>query len=46
MHELFLFGELAMKNGGIYSKTKPVSPAAEQLIGMMYKLVETGKKSF
>ena len=42
MHEMFLFGELAVKNGGLYSKTKPVSPAAERLIGMMYKLVESG----
>lgn len=42
MHELFLFGELAMKNGGLYSKTKPVSPAAEQLVGMMFKLLEKG----
>ena len=42
MHEMFLFGELAVKNGGLYSKTKPVSPAADRLIGMMYKLVESG----
>ncbi|KAL9124405.1 MAG: hypothetical protein Q9217_006260 [Psora testacea] len=41
LHQLFLFGELGMKNGGLYSKTKPVSPAAEQLIGMMFKLLET-----
>lgn len=43
MHEMFLFGELAVKSGGLYSKTKPVSPAAERLIGMMFKLVESGK---
>ena len=43
MHEMFLFGELAVKNGGLYSKTKPVSAAAERLIGMMFKLVESGK---
>ena len=43
MHELFLFGELAMRYGGLYSKTKPVSPAAERLIGLMYSLVESGK---
>lgn len=43
MHEMFLFGELAVKNGGLYSKTKPVSPAAERLIGMMFKLVESGQ---
>ena len=42
MHEMFLFGELGLRNGGLYSKTKPVSLAAEQLVGMMFKLVETG----
>ncbi|SLM34450.1 trna exportin [Lasallia pustulata] len=41
MHEMFLFGELAVKNGGLYSKTKPVSAAAERLIDMMFKLVES-----
>ena len=43
MYEMDLFGDIAYKNGGLYSKTKPVTPAAEQLIGMMFKLVETGK---
>lgn len=43
MYEMFLFGELALKSGALYSKTKPVSPAAERLIGMMFKLVESGK---
>ena len=42
MHEMELFGELGHKHGGLYSKTKPVTLAAEQLIGMMFKLVETG----
>ncbi|KAL8733849.1 MAG: hypothetical protein Q9166_001837 [cf. Caloplaca sp. 2 TL-2023] len=41
MHEMFLFGELGLKNGGLYSKAKPITPAAERLIGMMFKLVET-----
>ena len=46
LHEMFLFGEFAVKSGPIYSKvkTKPMTPAAECLIGMMYKLVEIGKK--
>ena len=44
MHELFLFGELAVKNGGLYSKTKPVSPAAERLIGLMFEFVESGER--
>ena len=43
LHEIFLFGQLACKNGAIYSKSKPVSPAAERLISMLYKLVEAGK---
>lgn len=42
MHEMFLFGELGLKNGGLYSKARPTTPAAERLIGMMFKLVETG----
>ena len=42
MHELDLFGDIAYKKHGLYSKTKPVTPVAEQLIGMMFKLVETG----
>jgi exportin-T len=41
MHELFLFGELALKGGGLYSKTKPVSTAAERLIEMMAKLINS-----
>ena len=41
LHEMFLFGQLAIKNGGLYSKTKPVSMAAERLIAMMVKLVES-----
>ena len=45
MHEMFLFGEQGLKNGGLYSKSKPTSPAAERLIGMMFRLVETGKSS-
>lgn len=45
LHEMFLFGEFAMKSGGLYSKTKPVTPAAERLIAMMYKLVDSGVAS-
>lgn len=43
LHEMFLFGQLAVKNGNIYSKSKPISPAAERLIAMMFKLVESSK---
>ena len=45
LHQMYLFGELAMRNGGLYSKTKPVTPAAEQLIQMLFKMMETGKAS-
>lgn len=45
MHELYLFGDLALKHGGLYSKSKPVTPAAERLIAMMYKLAESGKEA-
>ncbi|KAL8740054.1 MAG: hypothetical protein Q9190_007203 [Brigantiaea leucoxantha] len=40
LYEMYLFGELGLKNGGLYSKTKPISSAAERLIGMMLKLLE------
>lgn len=43
LHEMFLFGELAVKNGGLYTKTKPVSAAAERLIDMMFKLVDSSQ---
>ena len=46
LHQLFLFGELGMKNGGLYSKTKPITPAAEQLISMMFKLMETSNHTY
>ena len=43
MHEMYLFGDLAVKHGGLYSKSKPISPAAERLVAMMYKLAEAGR---
>ena len=46
MHEMYLFGELTVKDGGLYSKTKPVSPAAECIIGTMFKLVESGTSRY
>ena len=46
LHELFLFGQLAVKYGNIYSKSKPINPAAERLNAMMFKLVESGKLNF
>ena len=43
LHEMFLFGDLAIKSGGLYQKTKPNSPAAERLVQMMLSMVESGK---
>ncbi|KAL8952721.1 MAG: hypothetical protein Q9222_001370 [Ikaeria aurantiellina] len=41
LHEMFLYGEYGLKAGALYSKTRPTSPAAEKLIAMMFKLVES-----
>ncbi|KAL9006000.1 MAG: hypothetical protein Q9188_001234 [Gyalolechia gomerana] len=45
LHEMFLFGEYTLRSGALYSKSKPVTPAAERLIAMMYKLVDSGVAS-
>lgn len=42
LHEMYQFGDLAVKQGGLYSKNKPNSQAAEKLVGMMLRLVESG----
>lgn len=41
--EMFSFGDLAMKSGGLYQKNRPNSPAAEKLVHMMLRMVELGK---
>lgn len=43
LHEMYLFGDLAIRSGGLYAKNKPNSPAAERLIDMMLKMVEAGE---
>lgn len=43
LHEMFLFGDLAVKGGGIYLKNAPTGPAAARLIEMMVGMVESGK---
>ena len=43
LHEMYLFGELTVPNGGLYAKSQPSSVAAERLIAMMSKMVESGK---
>lgn len=39
LYEMFLFGELAVKNGGLFHKGAPSSTAAQHLIEMMTKLI-------
>jgi exportin-T len=42
LHEMFLFGELAVKNQGLYQKREPSSVASNRLIEMMSSMVESG----
>ncbi|KAF7712355.1 Exportin [Penicillium ucsense] len=46
LHEMFLFGDLAVKAGGLYSKGQPNGPAAVRLIEMMLGMVESDIRSF
>jgi len=43
LHEMFLFGDLAFRSGGLYFKGKPKNPAAERLVEMMQRMVESGR---
>jgi exportin-T len=46
MHEMYLFGELAVKNGGLYAKSAPSSIASQRLLEMMDKMVNSGLASY
>lgn len=46
LHEMFLFGDIAVKGGSLYTKSQPNNPAAERLIGMMSRMVESDIRSF
>lgn len=41
IYEIFLLGEVGLKNGGLYIKSKPASAAAGRLIDMMFKLINS-----
>ena len=45
LHEMFLFGELAVRNGGLYQKSNPSSEASQRLLDMMAKMVDSGLAS-
>ncbi|EMD65706.1 hypothetical protein GGP41_010569 [Bipolaris sorokiniana] len=46
LHEMFLFGELAIRNQGLYAKREPSSAAAQQLVVMMNSMVESGLANY
>ncbi|BDD59182.1 pre-tRNA nuclear export protein [Monascus purpureus] len=46
LHEMFLFGDLAVKSGSLYVKGVPHNQAAERLIEMMKRMVESDIRSF
>ncbi|KAK3044945.1 pre-tRNA nuclear export protein, partial [Coniosporium uncinatum] len=46
LHEMHLFGELAVRNGGLYAKRAPSSVASQRLIEMMVKMVNSDIASY
>jgi len=42
LYEMYLFGELAMRNQGLYAKREPSSVAAERLVAMMSSMLGSG----
>jgi exportin-T len=46
LHEMYLFGESAMPAQGLTSnKSQPMTPASEQLMAMMTKMIQSSKPS-
>lgn len=43
LHEMYLFGELAIPNAGLYAKSQPNGVASERLVAMMTKMIQSGK---
>lgn len=41
LYEIYLFGELAVKNAGLYQKSQPTNVASQHLVEMMSKLVNS-----
>ncbi|KAL9110240.1 MAG: hypothetical protein Q9227_005147 [Pyrenula ochraceoflavens] len=46
LYEIFMFGDVAVKSGGLYAKNKPNSPTAENLVQMMVRMVDCDIQSF
>lgn len=43
LYEMYLFGELALPNTGLQGKSQPSAAAAERLVLIMSKMVDSGK---
>jgi len=43
LHELYLLGELGVRNGGLYQKKVPSSDAAERMIQLMSVMISSGE---
>ncbi|OJJ80653.1 Ran GTPase-binding protein LOS1 [Aspergillus glaucus CBS 516.65] len=46
LHEMFLFGDIAVRAGGLYTKNQPNNAAAERLVEMMARMVESDIRFF
>lgn len=46
LHEMYLFGELAVKNGGLYQKSTPSTTASQTLLDMMSNMVNSELASY
>lgn len=46
LHEMYLFGELALPNSGLGTKSQPSTVAAERLSAMMVNMLESGIATF
>ncbi|TQS38314.1 hypothetical protein Golomagni_01186 [Golovinomyces magnicellulatus] len=46
LYEMYLFGEVALSNCGLYSKGQPSCVAAVRLIAMISKMIDSGIASF
>jgi exportin-T len=43
LYEMYLFGELAIRNQGLFAKREPSSIAAQQLVNMMNSMIDSGR---
>lgn len=46
LHEMYLFGELAVKNGGLYQKSNPSTAASSTLLDMVSSMVNSDLASY